>query len=150
VIDPSLDLSIDTQYANGSSGNYNLQYDIEILNQSTKAVKPTLYLLVVNTGIFVTDNGASSFSTGLLDQSSVLETKTQNSVMDTTTYLHKIVGGSVSNLGSITKHLKHAFSRHREKEAIVDAPATESGSGMSGSGMSGAGSYRKTLHRFAK
>ena len=146
VIDPSLDLSIDTQYANGSSGNYNLQYDLELLNQSkTESVKPTLYLLVVNTGIFVTDNGASSFSTGLLDQSSVLETKTQNSVMDTTTYLHKIVCGSVSNLGSITKHLKSAFSRHREKEAIVDAPATESASGMSGSGMN-----RKTLHRFTK
>jgi len=91
----------------------------------------------------VTENGASSFSTGLLDQSAVLETKTQSSVMDTTSYLHKIVGGSISNLGSITKHLKHSFARHHEKEKIVDSLPSE------GSGMSG-GSSRRTLHKFAR
>jgi hypothetical protein len=54
-IDPAIDLSIDAQYSNMSSGQYSMQFDVTLENQSrSEAIMPTLYLVYVNSGIFVT------------------------------------------------------------------------------------------------
>ena len=111
-----------------------MQFDLQLYNQSDVDITPTLYLVVVNSGIFVTENGASSFTTGLLNQEMVLETKTHDAITDSHSYDKKMVGGSIENIGSIHKHLKQAFSKASEKEKIIDK---EGGSGMSGGGMSG-------------
>ena len=136
AIDPAIDLSIDSQYSNSSGGQFNMQFDLQIYNQSAEDITPTLYLVVVNSGIFVTENGASSFTTGLLNQEMVLETKTHDAITDTHSYDKKMVGGSIENIGSIHKHLKQAFSKASEKEKLIDK---EGGSGMSAGGMSGGG-----------
>jgi len=152
AIDPAVDLSIDSQYSNSSGGQFNLQFDLQLYNQSAAAITPTLYLVVVNSGIFATENGASSFTTGLLNQEMVLETKTQEAITDTHSYDKKMVGGSIENIGSIHKHLKQAFSKASEKEKLID----KEGGGMSAGGMSGgamsagdvSSSVKRRIHKY--
>lgn len=56
-IDPAIDLSIDAQYTNMSAGQYNMQFEIEVENQSfTDSITPTVYLVCVNSGLFITEN----------------------------------------------------------------------------------------------
>ena len=146
TVDPSLDLSIDAQYANGSGGQFNMQFDVQLYNQASVAVTPTIYLVVVNSGIFTTENGSSSFLTGLLNQEMVLETKSHDAITDSHSYDKKIVGGSIENIGSVHKHLKQAFAKACEKEKEVD----KEGAGMSASGMSGGGMSAGTVAASAK
>ncbi len=154
AVDPSLDLSIDTQYANGSGGQFNMQFDVQLYNQGSVDITPTVYLVTVNGGIFTTENGASSFTTGLLNQEMVLETKSKDAITDSHSYDKKIVGGSIENLGSIHKHLKQAFSKASEKEHMIDHEKGEkiadpvSGSGMSAGGMSGGSGGKRRIHRY--
>ena len=131
-IDPAIDLSIDSQYSNSSGGQFNMQFDLQLFNQGDEEITPTLYLVVVNSGIFVTENGASSFLTGLLNQEMVLETKTHDAITDTHSYDKKMVGGSIENIAGVHKHLKQAFSKASEKEKIID----KEGSGMSAGNLS--------------
>lgn len=111
AIDPAIDLSIDNQYTNMSAGQYNLQFDITLLNQTANLnYTPTIYVVCVNSGLFITESGVSRFVTGLLTQEMVLETKMKTAVLDKHTYEEEIVGGSIENIGSIHKHLKLKYS----------------------------------------
>ena len=148
AIDPSLDLSIDAPYTNGSSGQFNLQFNVTVTNQGDDAITPTLFLVVVNSGIFVTENGASSYTTGLINKEMVLETKVEDSVIDTDSYHKKVVGGSIENLTSIHKHLKGAFSKASEIQKKID----NVGSGMSAGSMSAGdvqGGIKRRIHKYA-
>jgi hypothetical protein len=111
AIDPAIDLSIDNQYTNMSAGQYNLQFDITLLNQTANLnYTPTIYVVCVNSGLFITESGVSRFVTGLLTQEMVLETKMKTAVLNKHTYEEEIVGGSIENIGSIHKHLKLKYS----------------------------------------
>ena len=102
----------------------------------------------MNSGLFITENGTSQISTGLLTQESVLETKVKESVMDKHTYENTIVGGSIENINSIHKHLKLNFSRASEKEDHLDHGVGEIASGMSASGMSGSAMPKRKIHKY--
>lgn len=150
-IDPAIDLSIDAQYSNMSSGQYSMQFDIELYNQTSEAIMPTLYLLYVNSGLFVTENGISQQNTGLLSQEMVLDTKSKDAVMDKHTYESKVVGGSIENINAIHKHMKLNFHNATEKERMIDnepgefAPTMQKASGMSASGMP-----KRRIHKYAQ
>ena len=154
VIDPAYDLGLDSQYSNGSGGQYNMQFSIDLYNQGNDAITPTIYMVTCNGGIFTTENGASSFTTGLLNQEMVLETKSKDAVMDSHSYNQKVVGGSIENLGSIHKHLKSAFSKVEEKAHEIDDGKGHSikdpvtGSGMSAGGMSAGAMKKRTVHKY--
>jgi hypothetical protein len=90
----------------------------------------------------------------------VLETKTKTSIMDKHTYEKQIVGGSIENINSIHKHLKHQFSHATEHENHIDHDIGKDANEINGSSMS-AGSisagglsnhtdYKRRIHRFAK
>lgn len=149
-IDPALDLSIDTQYSNMSAGQYNMQFDLQLYNQTSEQITPTLYLVVVNSGVLTCENGTSSFNTGLLTQEMVLETKSKEAVLDSHTYHDEIIGGSIENQNCIHKHLKNRFSKVSEKEHQLDNEKGETiGSAMSSGSMSG-GQSKRRIHRFTK
>lgn len=156
VIDPALDLSLDAQYTNMSSGQYNIQLSTDVKNHTSEVIKPNIYICVVNNGMFITENGISSFMTGMLNQEQVLDTKSKSAIIDSHTYHEEITGGSIENLGHLTKHLKLNYSRNSEKEKELDKPEGESaGSGMSGGSMSGGRSIamptstmKKRIHKY--
>ena len=148
VIDPAIDLSIDSQYSNMSSGQYSIQFDITLTNQTKSDVTPTLYLICVNTGIFITENGASSFNTGLLTQEQVLETKMKTAVMDKKTYEDKVVGGSIENLACIHKHMKLNFHKASEKEHHLDHESGEMAPRAGGMDAAGMPRHRKHILKY--
>jgi hypothetical protein len=148
AIDPAIDLSIDSQYTNMSAGQYNMQFDITLRNQTQEDITPTLYLVVVNSGLFITENGTSSFNTGLLTQEMVLETKSEEAVLDKKTYEDDVVGGSIENLGSIHKHMKLRFHKASEKEKHMDDDEGIEAPKFIASGMSASGMRpRRKLHK---
>lgn len=147
VIDPAIDLSIDAQYSNMSSGQFNMQFNVEILNQTESDENSlTLYLLVVNSGLFITENGTSSFITGLLNQEQVLDTKQKTAILDKSSYENEIVGGSIENINSIHKHLKQKYSHNSEHEKNIDSNAGN----MSAGSMSAGGLPKRRVHKYMK
>ena len=148
VVDPAIDFNLTDQYTNMSTGQFNLQFTIELENQTGVAYIPTLYCVCINSGLFITENGTSQISTGLLTQEAVLETKVKESVMDKHTYENTIVGGSIENINSIHKHLKLNFSRASEKEDHLDNGVGEVAAGMSAAGMSGSAMPKRKIHKY--
>ena len=154
-IDPAIDLSIDSEYSNMSKGQFNMNFSINVYNQTKEAISPTLYMICVNSGIFITDDGTSRFDIGLLSMDQVLETKNQVAVLDKHSYENDVVGGSIENLGSIHKHMKLNFHKASVKEAHLDhgpgefVPGHEAG-GMSAGAMSSGSMPRRRIHKFAK
>jgi len=129
-----------------SGGQFNMQFDVQLENQSTDTFAPTVYLVVVNSGLFSTENGSSSFVTGILNQEMVLETKSKDAIADSHTYNKKIIGS--------VHILKGSFSKASEKEKLID----NEGGGMSAGGMSAGGmnntdfapGKQKRVHKYAK
>lgn len=156
VIDPALDLGLDAQYTDGSSGQYNVQFNISVHNQYNVNYSPEILLICVNSGIFTTLNGTSTIQTGLYTQEMVLDTKSKTSIMDSLTY-DKIVGGALENVNSISKHIKHMFHNHSKHEDDIDngrghkveEGGSESGGVMSAGSVS-AGGLKKRFHRYGK
>ena len=148
AIDPSLDLSIDSQWAGMVGGQFNIQFEIQLSNQTANSITPTIYLVVVNSGMFTTESGSCAPQTGLLNQEMVLNTKQQDPITDSHTYDKAIVGGSIENIGSVHKFLKKQLGNHHEKETVID----NDGAGMSASGMSAAGvasGAKRRIHKYA-
>ena len=134
-----------------SKGQFNMQFSIDVYNQTDEDIVPTMYMICVNSGVFITERGTSRFDVGLLDKEQVLETKGQVAVMDKNTYEDSIVGGSIENLGSIHKHMKLNFHKASEKEDNFDNAPGEFVHGHEAGAMSaGAMPKRRTIHKFAK
>jgi len=75
VLNFGTDLELGTSgLASGSIGNFNLQFNIELYNQTADEISPELVLITVNSGIFTTYNGQSSIFTAILNRSDVLDT----------------------------------------------------------------------------
>jgi len=85
-------------YAPGSLGNFNLQMNLQVVNQnpySTSPIPANTYEVVVitmNSGVFVCERGTSSTYTGILTKQDVLEASDQ--VAYTNSDVNRLVGGS--------------------------------------------------------
>jgi hypothetical protein len=155
VVDPAIDLSIASEYTNMSKGQFNMQFSITVKNQTKEAITPTMYMICVNSGVFITERGTSRFDIGLLDKEAVLEAKTQVAVMDKDTYEDSVVGGSIENLGCIHKHMKLNFHKASEKEDHLDnAPGefvpNHAGAMSAGSASSSEVMPKRRIHKYAK
>jgi len=154
-VDPAIDLSIASEYSNMSKGQFNMQFSINVYNQTEENITPTMYMICVNSGVFITERGTSRFDVGLLDKEQVLETKGQVAVMDKHSYENEVVGGSIENLGSIHKHMKLNFHKASAKEDHLDhapgeyVPGHEAGA-MSAGAMSSGSMPKRRIHKFAK
>jgi hypothetical protein len=65
VVDPAIDLSIASEYTNMSKGQFNMQFSINVYNQTNEDITPTMYMICVNSGVFITERGTSRFDIGL-------------------------------------------------------------------------------------
>jgi hypothetical protein len=67
-------------YASGSLGNFNLQCDVVVENNTTYAAAASdweLVLITMNSGVFVCERGTSATYTGILTKQDVLEASAQ-------------------------------------------------------------------------
>jgi hypothetical protein len=146
-INPSLDLGLGAAFSNMSGGQFNVQFDIMVANQTNLGPQDIeICLLCVNSGLFITRNGTSEIQTGLLSQEMVLDAREKPSAMDTGTYT-RLVGGATENLQTIHKHLKHLFKKNVVNNQL---PALENAGASCGGTMSAGASSRKRLNKFYK
>jgi hypothetical protein len=82
---------VEDYYCSGSLGNFSLQMNIEVENQTGSAVDYDLYIITMNSGIFVCERGTSSTYTGILTKSDVLEASSQEAY--TKSDVERLVGG---------------------------------------------------------
>jgi hypothetical protein len=131
VLDPAKNFNLPDFLSNGSLGQFQLQFNINVSNQFKEDVLPEICVICCNSGIFSTMQGASQFNIGLLTKQKILETKSQDAVaaIDTHEY-SRLVGGRMddANLAGLAQ-LVRKF-RHRRG-------ASGSGGAMSGGGYSG-------------
>jgi hypothetical protein len=95
IINPSRDLSLPYYLSNGSVGNYNIQFKIDIINNTTENFSPELVLITANSGIMVNDNGNTEIYTGLLTKELVVNANLHKSSIPSASY-NRLVGGSVN------------------------------------------------------
>jgi len=150
VINPALDLSLDSMLSCGSLGQYSFQFNIRVKNNYGVAITPEICIITKNDGIFVTQQGTSIIYTGILDKATVLKAKEGEASLDYNTH-QRLVGGRLnsSGFGAIKKMLKyHAMQKHPQLANMMDGSVV-SGSGM-GAGISGGSTSGGRRHRLNK
>jgi len=136
VLNPAYDLSLPDYISNGSLGNYNVQFTLNVTNQLGETITPEIVTICVNSGIFTTQQGVSSVYTGILTKEMVLDAKSkqQSSAVKSAEVARK-VGGAFWNLGSLGKiasKASDAIKVAKQGKEVFDAAKGLLGKGTSG------------------
>jgi hypothetical protein len=139
-------------FSAGSLGNFNLQLQLQVFNQTAQTFNPEIVLITMNSGVFVCERGTSSTYTGILTKQDVLDASSQEAY--TKSDVARMVGGGfLDNLKSVAGRLlpklpsvaKAVLGQVDNKYAkgasdILGAMGYgRSGAGMAGAGVAGAG-----------
>jgi hypothetical protein len=156
VIKPSKDFALQEGLAPNVLGNFNLQFSVDMTNNSESSVIPSLFVVTVNSGFFESQNGSSRIIRGILDERSVLEAPMAPEI--TRSGLSRMVGaGFFDKLGSVLSKAKEIYSATKPlvsgvkgmlpegkiKSALGAVGYGATGAGMHGSAMAGAGKGRR-------
>lgn len=138
VIDPAKNFNLPDFLSNGSLGQFQLQFNLNVSNQYNVAFNPEIVVICCNSGIFSTMQGASQFNIGLLTKQKILETKSQDAVaaIDTHEY-SRLVGGRMddANLAGLAQ-LVRKFRHRRGASSGSGSGGAASGGGFSGGRLS--------------
>lgn len=74
VINPTKDLGLPYWLSNGSIGNYNIQFKIEVINNTNDNFIPEIVIITPNSGMIINNNGETDIYTGILSKELVVET----------------------------------------------------------------------------
>jgi hypothetical protein len=138
VLSPSLHLSLPPFLANGSLGQFSLQFNINVTNNYSESIQPEILLICCNAGIMTLQAGSASIFTGLLTKSMVLDAQEKSPVepISSVEYSRMVGGKSVQAPASAMKKIaSRIFGRHK------------SGGASSGGAMS-AGGHQDKLSKF--
>ena len=92
VLDMGKDISlVQSFYAPGSIGNFNLQFELTCKNYSVADITPEICCIAVNSGLFVAERGSSSVYTSLLTKDDVLQASMQEPLSRSD--VRRMVGG---------------------------------------------------------
>jgi len=118
VFNPAKDWSLPSYLSNGSIGQYNLQFNLGVFNQTSSPINNgELVVVVMNSGVFHTLNGASAIYTGLINKNMVLETAQKEDAVSSKEY-ESLVGGSLSSrVSSAMRMLVPRLSKYGRKPA---------------------------------
>jgi hypothetical protein len=87
IVKPAYNFNLTTFLSGGLLGQFGLQITIDATNYlSYDVVNPEMVVVVVNSGLMVTQQGSSSLYSGLLTKNMVLETKQQSPAIDSSSY----------------------------------------------------------------
>jgi hypothetical protein len=74
LINPAKDLGLPYFLSNGSIGNFNIQFKIDVINNTTDNFIPEIVIITANTGFIINDKGNTDIYTGILNKELVVET----------------------------------------------------------------------------
>lgn len=148
VINPALDFGLPDYLSSSSLGQYQLQFNINVINQYTTDVTPEICIITMNSGLFATQQGTSQVFTGILTKEQVLNTKQQSPVpaLDTSEYA-RMVGGKLQNrgMGNLLNFVKKMKDKHKSGGTGFSGGVGSSGGGMSGGVGSSGGSLKSRI-----
>jgi hypothetical protein len=145
VLSPAYDFNLPSYLSASSLGQYNLQFTINVTNQTTQTFIPEICVITVNSGLFTTQLGSSIINTGLLTKEQVLKTKEQEKPDIDTNDFKTYIGGVFGNMGSsnvmklFRKHAHIPSGDNIAQDAVIE-------SGVHGSGISGGRISRLKKH----
>jgi hypothetical protein len=91
-------------YSSGSIGNFNLQINLQVYNQTANAITPEIVLVLMNSGLFVCERGTSSTYTAILTKQDVLDASSQEPMYKSDA--KRLVGGGfLDSLKSLVQKL---------------------------------------------
>jgi len=129
VFNPAKDWSLPAYLANGSIGQFNLQFNLNVFNQTANAIADAeLVVVVMNSGVFHTLNGASAIYTGLLNKQMVLESAQKEDAVSSKEF-ESMVGGSLSSRVSTAMRMLLPRLSKQPKPYMKSAGAVGSRSG---------------------
>jgi hypothetical protein len=100
---------VEDYFSAGSLGNFQIQFNLNVFNQSASAYSPELVVITVNSGVFVTERGQSSVYTGILTKNDVLEASQQEPYSQM--MIRRKVGGAHLDSGkALPKRIMPAMS----------------------------------------
>jgi hypothetical protein len=125
-------------YSAGSLGNFQFQFNLNVVNQFGSAVSNwELVLITVNSGLFVCERGTSSSYTGILTRQDVLDVSSQqpHSRLD----VKRMIGGGFNDtMASVTGKVGAKMPPAKASSSVLNSLGYgRSGGGASGGGMSG-------------
>jgi hypothetical protein len=131
VLNPAYDLSLPDYIAPGSLGNYNLQFNLQVLNQFPgAAITPEIVIICVNDGIMTTTQGVSSTYTGILTKQLVLDSKSMRAIPSTKDDSRMVGGRQMSGL------VRHGYHNAHRQMGCGTSGGAKSGGMPSGGAMS--------------
>ena len=74
VINPTKDLGLPYYLSNGSIGNFNIQFKIDVINNTNDNFVPEIVIITPNSGFMINDRGLTEIYTGILSKEIVVET----------------------------------------------------------------------------
>jgi hypothetical protein len=110
VINPAKDLSLPPYLSNGSLGQFSVQFNITVENNTSTTYSPELVMVCQNSGVFVTQSGSSSIYTGLLTKQMVLDTVSNKEAFDSAEY-DRLVGSGLKMSSSMKGVPHHSMKK---------------------------------------
>ena len=131
VLNPAMNLSLPSFLSSGSVGQFNFQFNINVTNNYGSSVQPEIAVVCCNSGLFVTQQGTSQISSGLLQKQMVLDAQEKSSAVIPSADYGRMVGGKLGQMNgsSLKKIAKRFFGQLKHS----------SGGAISGGSMSGGG-----------
>jgi hypothetical protein len=127
VLKPSQDITLQSGQAPSLVGNFTLQFNLTVTNQSRFTASPTLYVITANSGFFESIRGSSRIIKGILSEQDVISAGASG--MTGRADLERIVGGSAfKGLSNIVNKAAHAYSKHAPTGGMTEGgPMHEEG-----------------------
>ena len=122
VLKPSQDITLQSGQAPSLVGNFTLQFNLQVFNQSDFTVVPQLYVITANSGFFESIRGSSRIIKGVLSEQDIISAPLAQ--MATRSELDRLVGaGSFHGMANIAHKAMGAYSKSKPAEA----PAMDGG-----------------------
>ena len=140
VLKPSQDITLQSGQAPSLVGNFTLQFNLTVKNNSAVPQTPQLYVITANSGFFESIRGSSRIIKGVLSEQDIISAPL--APMATRAELDRMVGGlSFSALGNILSKAKSIYSATKPIVSAVKGMLPEEGAMGKVKGALGAVGY---------
>ena len=112
AIEFGTDIGLAADEAAGLNGTFQLQMEVEVKNQSASDITPTLYVVIVNEGVFTIENNSSYSQIGVISRTDILNAAKQEGINYEDLKFMAGAGGNIFR--NFNRKLKYIFSNIRK------------------------------------
>jgi len=133
VLKPGRDIVLQAGQAPSLVGNFVLQFNLSLLNNTGAQVSPQIYVITANSGFFETIKGSSRVIKGVLTEQDIISAPVAPG--GTSGALRRAVGAGVhSSMGNALHHLKSMFGGETHQKMPSEKTGMAGGAMKRGSG----------------